>query len=698
MKAKTTTLFSLLLVAVVVLTGCTPIAPPPVSTVPTESTTEANIALARRVFEEIWNEGALDVADEVFSPDVTYVGLIGNMPPGPESYKQYVAGYRAILPDIHYTIDDAIAQGDKVLLRWSGPATQMGELMGAPPSGKTAFVTGMFLCRMEDGKIVETWSNFDALGMFMQFGFQLVPPAVEEATGPEMSILIQGTRFHNANGIEFGPDDRLYIPSVVGREIVVMDPDTGEILDRFGPEMGVEGPDDLAFDAEGNMYWTGMLVGEVGKHSPSGEKTTVAQLPPGVNPITFSDDGRLFVGLCFMGDALYELDPAGVEEPRLIYENRGDGCGLNGMDWGPDGYLYGPRWFQNKVVRIDVESGEETTVADGFGAPAALNFDSQGRMVVLDTLSGEVVQVDISTGEKQVLAVISPGMDNLTFDSTDRLFVSSYSESYIVEVLPDGAIRTVSEGGLTAPGGVAILGDSLFVAEVLSVKEFDRKTGEQLRVEHDVIGVTALSAPFSVSTFGENLLLTSWFGNVIQLWNPESGEVLHNYTDIAVPIDAIAFQGDVLATELGTGSVVRFAADDPTQKSTVATGLSVPAGLAATEDALWVSDWAAGSVLQLVVDGEVLAEPAVVATGLVNPEGMAIAADGSLLVVETGAGQLTAIDPTTGETRILAAGLSVGLAGPNGYPPTNLFSGVAVDDDGVIYVTGDMENVVYRID
>lgn len=175
MKANVTTLFSILVVAIVVLTGCTPIAPPPVSTVPT---TEANITLARRVFEEIWNEGALDVADEIFSPDVTYVGLIGDMPPGPESYKQYVASYRAILPDIHYTIDDAVAQGDKVLLRWSGPATQMGELMGAPPSGKTAFVTGMFLCRIKGGKIVETWANFDALGMFMQYGFQLMPPVI----------------------------------------------------------------------------------------------------------------------------------------------------------------------------------------------------------------------------------------------------------------------------------------------------------------------------------------------------------------------------------------------------------------------------------------------------------------------------------------------------------------------------------------
>lgn len=511
------------------------------------------------------------------------------------------------------------------------------------------------------------------------------------------TVFIQGVPYHNANGIEFGPDNLLYIPSVVGREIVVMDPDTGEILDRFGPEAGMEGPDDLAFDAEGNVYWTGILTGEVGKHSPDGEKTTVAMLPPGPNPITFSDDGRLFVALCFLGDALYELDPAGVKEPRLIYENQGDGCGLNGMDIGPDGYLYGPRWFQNKVVRIDVETGEATTIADGFGTPAALNFDSQGRMVVLDTLTGEVVQVDIDTGEKTVIAALSPGMDNLAFDSQDRLFISSFTESSIVEVMADGTVRTVSEGGLTAPGGIAILGDSLFVAEVLALKEFDLATGEQLRVEHTASGFTPLAAPFSVSAFGENLLSTSWFGNVVQLWNPATGETLHDYTDIAVPIDAVGFQGDVIVTELGTGSVVRFAADDPTQKSTVVEGLTVAAGLAATEADLWVSDWATGDVLQIVADGEVLAEPIAVATGLANPEGIAIDADGSLLVVETGNGQLTAIEMETGETSVLATGLALGLSGPDGYPPTYVFSGVAVGADGAIYVAGDVENVIYRV-
>ena len=61
-----------------------------------------------------------------------------------------------------------------------------------------------------------------------------------------------------------------------------------------------------------------------------------------MNPITFSDDGRLFVSQCALGDHLFELDPDGSEGPRLITDQLGPGCGLNGMDWGPDDRLYGP--------------------------------------------------------------------------------------------------------------------------------------------------------------------------------------------------------------------------------------------------------------------------------------------------------------------------------------------------------------------
>ncbi|MHC4299081.1 MAG: kelch repeat-containing protein, partial [Planctomycetota bacterium] len=175
-------------------------------------------------------------------------------------------------------------------------------------------------------------------------------------------VLVQGSQLHGANGVFFDSDDRLYIACGFGQEIVVMDKETGEILDRLGPDVGVKGPDDLTFGPGGSLYWTDIGVGEVGRLSPDGV-TTKQFVAPGVNPITFSDDGRLFTALCFLGDALYELDPDLVDPPRLIVEGPGM---LNAFDFGPDGFLYSPAIGLSQVVRINVDTGEITPVIEGI--------------------------------------------------------------------------------------------------------------------------------------------------------------------------------------------------------------------------------------------------------------------------------------------------------------------------------------------
>ena len=388
----------------------------------------------------------------------------------------------------------------------------------------------------------------------------------------------------------FDSDDKLHIASVVGREIVVMDPETGEILSRLGTDLGVEGPDDLTFGPDGSLYWTSIMTGEVGRLSPDGVKTG-QMVVPGVNPITFSDDGRLFVALDFLGDALYEVDPELINPPRLIVENLGF---LNGMDWGSDGFLYGPIWTKGQVVRVNVDTGEITPVAEGLGVPAAVKFDSQGRLHVADQM-GEVSRIDIETGNREVIATGLSGLDNLAFDSHDRLFISHAQDGSIVEVLPDGKKRTVSPGGMIVPMAVAALprsdgGESMFVADLWTLREFDVLTGEQLSVERHFIGVPgSITSPMTVSSDGKHLVLSSWFDNAVQVWNPETGKLLEDYRDFAVPLNAIRFQGDLIVAELGTGSVVRISAADPVERVTLVDaegGLAVPAGLTATDDDL----------------------------------------------------------------------------------------------------------------
>ena len=83
--------------------------------------------------------------------------------------------YRSAFPDMQLTIEDQIAEGDKVVTRWTARGTHQGELMGIPPTGKQATVTGITVGRVANGKFVESWSNFDALGMMQQLGVVPVP-------------------------------------------------------------------------------------------------------------------------------------------------------------------------------------------------------------------------------------------------------------------------------------------------------------------------------------------------------------------------------------------------------------------------------------------------------------------------------------------------------------------------------------------
>jgi sugar lactone lactonase YvrE len=184
---------------------------------------------------------------------------------------------------------------------------------------------------------------------------------------------------------------------------------------------------------------------------------------------------------------------------------------------------------------------------------------------------------------------------------------------------------------------------------------------------------------------------------MVQVWNPHSREEVEAYPIEAIPLDAIRFEGDLVVTELVTASVVRITGPNESDRLTLASGLGVPAGLAASDGNLWVADHVDGTILQLVAGGEVLSDPRPVAADLQGPEGLAASDEGVLYVVEAGAGRLSRVDVATGEVSTVADGLALGAPGVPGMPPTWIFNGVAIAESGTIYVTGDVENVVYRI-
>lgn len=134
---------------------------------------EANKATFRRLFEEGVNEGDMAVVDEIVDATFTYHGS-GQELSGPDGLKQLIGMYRTAFPDIELTIEDQVAEGDKVVTRWTGRGTHEGELQGIAPTGKQITVTGISTTRYAGGKIAEEWEIIDQLGMLQQLG--VVPP------------------------------------------------------------------------------------------------------------------------------------------------------------------------------------------------------------------------------------------------------------------------------------------------------------------------------------------------------------------------------------------------------------------------------------------------------------------------------------------------------------------------------------------
>lgn len=130
-----------------------------------------NLALLNRYYEELVNQGNLDVVDEIIAEDyVSHHNDPANLPHGPEGVKAFISITRTGFPDLRITVSQIFAEGDQVASMWTMEGTQTGEWFGAPPSGKRAKWDGIVVSRIANGKIAEDWYNFDQISLLMQLG------------------------------------------------------------------------------------------------------------------------------------------------------------------------------------------------------------------------------------------------------------------------------------------------------------------------------------------------------------------------------------------------------------------------------------------------------------------------------------------------------------------------------------------------
>jgi steroid delta-isomerase-like uncharacterized protein len=143
---------------------------------------EENVALMRRWFHEVWNEGRLETVTELLAEDAIGMGqgTQGTITRGPRDFIPFVKRIRGAFPDIRIRVEDAFGAGDKVAVRWSADMTHQGAHLGVPPTGRRVRITGISVVRIAKGKLAEGWDNWDQLAMMQQIGaLQEVHPASE---------------------------------------------------------------------------------------------------------------------------------------------------------------------------------------------------------------------------------------------------------------------------------------------------------------------------------------------------------------------------------------------------------------------------------------------------------------------------------------------------------------------------------------
>jgi steroid delta-isomerase-like uncharacterized protein len=142
---------------------------------------DKNKAVARAVFDVFNGADPSELDDVVAADSVDHDAYNPFREEGREGLKKLIAMYRQAFPDLHVSIDDQIAEGEKVVTRWTATGTHQGDLMGAAATGKSATTTGIGIDRIDNGQVVEAWGNWDTMGLFQQLGLTAEPAGAAQA-------------------------------------------------------------------------------------------------------------------------------------------------------------------------------------------------------------------------------------------------------------------------------------------------------------------------------------------------------------------------------------------------------------------------------------------------------------------------------------------------------------------------------------
>ena len=568
--------------------------------------------------------------------------------------------------------------------------------------------------------------------------------------------------FEPCNGMIVGKvganKGKLILALGIIRRVRIMDPDTGKVLQEYGPEQGVLNyPDDIAEGPDGTLYISALFASEdICYIRPDGTHGTI-KAKFWNNSIAISPDNKWLYSGCLGGnDQLirWKLESNGLPAPGAEPEVVAEGIGWsNSMDSCDDGFIYSVSNLFGTLRRINPDTAEITEIYHNLEFPSSVEKnETTGIFYTSEFYLGYISRIDPKIQDplkaKRVIAKVPSFLDNVAVmdGPTPRIFGASFVEGLIFECYENGDPIRIIRHTPMIPESIQIQkgphGDRYFLRDWGRLQEWfpaenrletlawgniqsywQDKTFKTIPYATPPIvrspatfvdpkRITATDSVGDIATVDNGLIaqLTSdghmlvggGFGGdqgcrlyVFDLKTRKSVRVLRELDDwfqdaIMVGPDIYIMAGTVYEwfNPGGTPKIIRVTPDNKTE--TVFTGKAF-AAFARNDDMAFASDRDAGIIYQVVKDGQWLAKPTEVASGLKSPTGMAIANDGNLLVMEDNEGRngrMLKVDLKTKEIVVLAEGLGLDrnyAGGGSFFQHLRPHSVVAQSSDGAIY-------------
>lgn len=325
--------------------------------------------------------------------------------------------------------------------------------------------------------------------------------------------------------------------------------------------------------------------------------------------------------------------------------------------------------------------------------PTGLKIAPNGDFWVVDTVSKKLTQLDRTTGQREREVQFDGPLDNLAIGSEGEIYVSDVSRNAIhVYTAASGNIRELIKPRIAIPAGIALSEGQLWVADGYVLRSLDLETG----TVHEKFPDIPAAFPFTTSLRDGRLAISSTFTNVVEVFDKASGKRITQIAGLSAPSDALLLDdGSLIFSEYGKGQIVRASGGDFSKRNIIAADLDGPVQMTVADGEKLYFTESSGAVKEVLLSSP--GEIRVVVSGLRNPEGLAVTPWGSLVIAEVGSRSLIEIDPKSGQKSAIAEKLPIGLPVPSSLPAYAIPTGVAVDQNGTIYLAADEDNAIYRV-